>query len=478
MNCAIMGNLDGSLTRLAFDVGSVKEVVSLERANLVLAHDDHDLFLKLGDRICVVERKMNGGDYGSYFIVLNTWKAFNVKDYQILFNVKELPDQLISGTDVAGREHLCRKYEKAGDATKHPAQAESPPSPGGSEWLSENTYAAVTQLETFKDMLSKFKQGEFFEALTKEFTGKLKELALELIDFRRDLQRRLEPGIVDLAEKDIPEASNQLEAINETLEQSTMKIMDINDEIMGLANAKVRELENFMAGAHGTGTSQGLQMDLALRLLGDIKGELQSLAEEEAKGVVDFIVPGLDGGIKTLVDLGDWQRAQEVLGEPVSMIEDLMGDLGPGVEATASMKDLVEKLKDCLAAVAAGTTGNGSQHTGDASLEQARDQMGSHLQSFREISNLALSMVEPLSFQDLVGQRIQRIIRLVKSMEVKIEDLIISFGIKMRRYREDPTRSFEDLRMEVEEFKGELKGPQREGEGLDQAAIDQLLATL
>jgi chemotaxis regulatin CheY-phosphate phosphatase CheZ len=468
MNCAIMGNLDGSLTRLAFDIGSVKEIVSLERANLVLAHDDHDLYLKVGDRVCVVERKMNGGDYGNYFIVLNTWKAFNVKDYQILFNVKELSDQLISGTDATGREHLCRKYEKTGNAPPHPAQVESPPAPA----------AAFLQLEVFKDMISKFKQGEFFETLTMEFTGQIKEIALELIDFRRDLQRRLEPGIVDLAEKDIPEASNQLEAINDTLEQSTMKIMDINDEIMGLANAKVRELEDLMAGTDEEGTRQGSQTDMALRFLADIKGELQALSAEEAKGVVDFIVPGLDRGIETLAEIGDWETARDVLGESLSMIEDLMGDLGPGLEASARMKDLVEKVKRCLDALVTGTTANRSGQSRELSLEQAHDQIGSHLQSFRELSNLALSMMEPLSFQDLVGQRIQRIIKLVKSIEVRIEDLIISFGIKMRRYREDPTCSFEALRKEVEEFKGELKGPQRQGDGLDQASIDQLLATL
>jgi chemotaxis regulatin CheY-phosphate phosphatase CheZ len=473
-----MGNLDGSLTRLAFDIGSVNEIVSLERANLVLAHDDHDLFLKVGDRVCVVERKMNGGDYGNYFIVLNTWKAFNVKDYQILFNVKELPDQLISGTDVTGREHLCRKYDKTGDAPQQPARVGSPHAPGAGESPSGRPDPSFMQLEAFKDMISKFKHGEFFEALTMEFTGKVKEIALELIDFRRDLQRRLEPGIVDLAEKDIPEASNQLEAVNETLEQSTMKIMDINDEIMGLANAKVRELEALMAGTDEEGTRQGSQRDMALGFLGDIKGELRSLPAEEAKTVVDFIVPGLDRGIKTLAETGDWEGARDVLGEPLSMIGDLMGDLGPGLEASAAMKDLVEKVKRCLDALVTGTTGHRSVQSAELSSEQARDRIGSHLQSFRELSNLALSMMEPLSFQDLVGQRIQRIIKLVKSIEVRIEDLIISFGIKMRRYREDPTCSFEALRMEVEEFKGELKGPQREGEGLDQAAIDQLLATL
>jgi chemotaxis regulatin CheY-phosphate phosphatase CheZ len=477
MNCAIMGNLDGRLTRLAFDIGSVKEIVSLDRANLVLAHDDHDLFLKVGDRVCVVERKRNGGDYGSYFIVLNTWKAFNVRDYQILFNVKELPDQLVSGTDVTGREHLCRKYGKPGEAATPATQGESASAPGGG-WLSVRPDADFMQLEAFREMVTKFKQGEFFEALTLEFTGKLKEIALELIDFRRDLQRRLEPGIVDLAEKDIPEASNQLEAVNETLEQSTMKIMDINDEIMGLANARVRELESLMAGTEQAGTGQGSKRDMVLQFLREMKAELQSFSAEEAKGVVDFIVPGLDRGMKTLGETAEWERARDVLGEPLSMIADLMGDLGPGLESCDRMKDLVEKVNRSLDAVATCTPCNREGQSRSLSLEQARDLMKTHLQSFKELGSLALSMMEPLSFQDLVGQRIQRIIKLVKSMEVKIEDLIISFGIKMRRYKEDPNLSFEALRAEVEEFKGELKGPQREGEGLDQAAIDQLLGTL
>ena len=92
--------------------------------------------------------------------------------------------------------------------------------------------------------------------------------------------------------------------------------------------------------------------------------------------------------------------------------------------------------------------------------------------------NVSMDNLASLSFQDLVGQRIQRIIRLVKSMEVRIEDLIISFGIKIQRHRENPDRSFEDLRKDVEDYKSELMGPQNDGDGLDQNQIDDLLATL
>jgi hypothetical protein len=63
-------------------------------------------------------------------------------------------------------------------------------------------------------------------------------------------------------------------------------------------------------------------------------------------------------------------------------------------------------------------------------------------------------------------------------MEVRIEDMIISFGIKIQKHKENPDISYEDLNREVEQFKSELKGPQRGGEGLDQKGIDDLLASL
>ena len=87
-------------------------------------------------------------------------------------------------------------------------------------------------------------------------------------------------------------------------------------------------------------------------------------------------------------------------------------------------------------------------------------------------------MMEPLSFQDLVGQRIQRIIKLVRSMENRIEELIVSFGIKLKKHKEDPTKSYEELNKDVNKYLNELKGPQRSGQGLNQDAIDDILENL
>ena len=85
-------------------------------------------------------------------------------------------------------------------------------------------------LEEMNDIIRKMERIQFFESLTQEVTRKIKDIAQELIDFRKDLQKKIEPGIIEMAARDIPEASHQLEEINETLENSTMKIMDINRE--------------------------------------------------------------------------------------------------------------------------------------------------------------------------------------------------------------------------------------------------------
>ena len=83
-----------------------------------------------------------------------------------------------------------------------------------------------------------------------------------------------------------------------------------------------------------------------------------------------------------------------------------------------------------------------------------------------------------MSFQDLTGQRIKRIIKLVSQMEEKTKGMIISSGIKLTAREKNPNISKEELQRAVEEKVTELAGPQKEGHGLEQAVIDELLANL
>ncbi len=357
LNSVIMGRLDGNLERVAFDIGNVKQILSRYKANMVFSADDPALFLEVDGHVCPVREPVNRDDIKPYFIVLESGVAFNVSDYQLLFNVKELSSNLLSGTDVTGHQYLCRQNDSEDFSSE--VFGEKP----------EGENINMKEMEGLKDMIKDLKKGQFFEALTMEFSGKIKEIAQELIDFRKDLQKKIEPGIVEMASRDIPEASNQLEGINETLEESTMRIMDINEEQMEIINSQQINLGSFIS---GDGNSDG--------------------------------VSSLQG----------------------------------------NMMDIIKEQKDVL----------------------------------KSVGDLCMKMMEPLSFQDLVGQRIQKVVKLVKSMEVRIEDLIISFGIKVQKHKEDPNKSFEELKQEVAEYKSELKGPLREGKGMDQAGIDELLAAL
>lgn len=83
-----------------------------------------------------------------------------------------------------------------------------------------------------------------------------------------------------------------------------------------------------------------------------------------------------------------------------------------------------------------------------------------------------------MSFQDLTGQRIKRIMTLVHQMEEKLKDMIIAFGIKLSEHEKNPDVTKKDLQKAVEEKVIELAGPQKSVCGLDQGEIDDLLTIL
>ncbi len=362
MGNVLMGDLDGKTERLAFDTQEIEQIITRYKASIVSGESGED-YMEFQGRIFPVHSLTDRDDIKPYFIVLKSGVAYNASDYQILFNTEDLPNSLISGIDSSGNKYLCKKYLN-GTAVPE-VKAHEIKIPNVEEFTSADT-------EDLKDVITKLRKGEFFELLTMEFSDKIKGIAKELIDFRKDIQTKIEPDIVEIAAKDIPEASNQLEGINETLEDSTMKIMDINDAQMDSVSARYRDLEQLL--------------------------QLNSQGE---------------------------------------------GELGLGIN-----------------------------------LEEAMETIGEEVSFLKELEQRSLAMMEPLSFQDLVGQRIQRIIGLVRSMEIKIEELVVSFGIKLKKYKEDPEITYEELNKDVDDFMFELKGPQRAGEGLDQDSIDDLLNSL
>jgi len=219
----------------------------------------------------------------------------------------------------------------------------------------------------------------FFKGLAYEMSASVKDLALMIIEFRRDLKSRIHPDITVLTEKYIPQTADQLEGIIETTEQAANKIMD-NLEAM--------------------------------------QGDCETIA-------------------RMLTDLGTGKiflQATNAVAHEVELDR----------KTTKAMAPLIKHL---IAIIDANT------------------------------AMIADTFVQ-MSFQDLTGQRIKRIMNLVSQMESRLQQMVVSFGIKVAEKERNPEISNTELAQAVAEKESELAGPQKVGCGLDQAGIDELLANI
>ena len=94
------------------------------------------------------------------------------------------------------------------------------------------------------------------------------------------------------------------------------------------------------------------------------------------------------------------------------------------------------------------------------------------------------SVLTILSFQDITGQRIKRVVKALNQIEDKVVELYIASGLMLEGAQNTPEKDPSQLQTEaheaVENFRqsrqGELKGPDKNG--ISQTAIDDLLSQL
>ncbi len=96
------------------------------------------------------------------------------------------------------------------------------------------------------------------------------------------------------------------------------------------------------------------------------------------------------------------------------------------------------------------------------------------------ISNTQSELMKIFSacnFQDLTGQRIQKIVSLIKDIEEKILDLIVRYDLR-RKEAESGMPPQSRLGAEIPPSIQPLQGPKRKGEAFSQNDIDSLLSDL
>lgn len=134
--------------------------------------------------------------------------------------------------------------------------------------------------------------------------------------------------------------------------------------------------------------------------------------------------------------------------------------------ATEQIMELVEKHMDkqarsaeLLVAVKAGETDKADE------LVSINNELGVDL----------MQIMTTLSFQDLTGQRIKRIITALQKVEAITFDLFVSTGLKIKAKETDPDKDYHAIESETKQRVSTLKGPQTD---VSQGDVDDLLSQL
>lgn len=93
-----------------------------------------------------------------------------------------------------------------------------------------------------------------------------------------------------------------------------------------------------------------------------------------------------------------------------------------------------------------------------------------------------VTLMTAMSFQDLTGQRIKKVVAAIKQLESTVLELYLSSGLMMKAYEEQPGQDMESLEQQtkaaVEDLKQKVEGSELKGPSADanQNDIDDILA--
>jgi chemotaxis protein CheZ len=193
----------------------------------------------------------------------------------------------------------------------------------------------------------------------------------------------------------------------------------------------------------------------------------QRLNQEMRQGLQD-IYKEINQAAKTEGEVqhqGDRQQADQLFQEAAQQLDKI---LQTTETATTEIMDIVEKHMDLQAAasgILAGLDGGPASPEDVASLRAGNAALGEDL----------MRIMTTLSFQDLTGQRIKRIIEAIKKVEQIVLDLYLSTGLQIKARAEAPDKAIAELEAEARRKVSELKGPQTK---VGQGDVDDLLAQL
>jgi chemotaxis protein CheZ len=193
------------------------------------------------------------------------------------------------------------------------------------------------------------------------------------------------------------------------------------------------------------------------KLSEDMRGGLQTIYKEIAQATR----PESEAGH----GVPDKKQAQKLFSEASEQLDEI---LATTEKAAFDIMDVVEKhmeLQSQSNEMLNALRKTRKSNPAIQKLIDINDELGQNL----------VNIMTSLSFQDITGQRIKRIITALKKIETTVFDLYMSTGLLIKAREEAPEKDLVQLEQEAKKKVSELKGPQAD---VTQSSIDDMLAQL
>jgi chemotaxis protein CheZ len=133
----------------------------------------------------------------------------------------------------------------------------------------------------------------FFRNLAHEMKGEMKELALMIMDVRKDLTVKIDPEITELAIKYIPQATDQLEGVIACTEMAANRIMDNLEAMQREAEEMKNLLRELKQGKGKISLAEGvdsfLERHMALISNSFVQMSFQDLTGQRIKKITQLV---------------------------------------------------------------------------------------------------------------------------------------------------------------------------------------------
>lgn len=168
----------------------------------------------------------------------------------------------------------------------------------------------------------------------------------------------------------------------------------------------------------------------------------------------------------------DGKETDELINEASDQLDAILQSTE---DATVRIMDIVERHQERI-----GKSGRllAAFRTGGARKDRVEDLIALNQDHQTDL----MDIMTALSFQDLTGQRIKKIIKALKRIEEIVFSVYLSTGLKVRRHDESPEKDAGEIEKETKKAvnnlkkgKSDLKGPQA---GTNQGDVDDLLKQL